>query len=151
MALHGISLLVHNELGEVPLDEIEKESALLLLHELPHRVRLLPIHVHLLEQIELDFSVADRALDLLVRAGLLIGELVAGECQNAESCVTEYICVSNMCHEKIFSDTNLWSRPTLRRARLTLCSAAQCIRTLRPRSPRSGRGRGTSPCLPVLL
>lgn len=85
MSLHRISVLVHNELGKVPLDQVQQDAALLLLQELPHGMRRLAVHVHLLEQVELHLSVAHKALNGLGIPGLLVGELVARERQNAKS------------------------------------------------------------------
>lgn len=85
MTLDGISVLVHNELGEVPLDQVQQNSALLLLQELPHGMGLLAVHVHLLEQVELHLAVAHKALNGFGIARLLVGELVTGERQNAKS------------------------------------------------------------------
>lgn len=85
MTLHRNSLPVHNKLGEVPLDQIEQSASLLLLQELPQRMRRFPVHVHLLKQVELHLSVAHKALNLLRATGLLVRELVTRERQNAET------------------------------------------------------------------
>lgn len=86
MALHRNAVLVNDELGEVPLDQIHQEAALLFFHVLPDGVRLLSIHLHLLEQVKLHLAVPHKALDRLVVARLLVRKLVAGERQNTQSC-----------------------------------------------------------------
>lgn len=86
MAFHWHAVLVHDEFGKVPFDQIQQEATLLLLQELPHRMRLFSIHIHLLEQIEFHFTVPHETLDLFAVARLLIRKLVTGERQNAKSC-----------------------------------------------------------------
>ena len=53
MSLDDFSLLVDDELGEVPFDEAAKSATLLLLQVLPERVRVVAVHVDLLEQVKL--------------------------------------------------------------------------------------------------
>lgn len=85
MALDRLAVLVNDELGEVPLDAVEQHSALLLLQILPQWVSSLAVDVDLLEEVELDLTVASEALDLLGGSGLLVVELVAWESENAET------------------------------------------------------------------
>lgn len=77
MTADRLAVLVDDELGEVPLDAIGQHATLLLLEIHPERMGRLAIHVDLLEQIKLDFSVLHEALNVLGISGLLITELVA--------------------------------------------------------------------------
>lgn len=80
MSFHRLPILVHDELGEVPLDGIEQRTTLALLQELPQRMRLVPVDVYLGEQIELGSLLnAGEVFDLLVGSRFLVTELVAGE------------------------------------------------------------------------
>lgn len=84
---HRLPLLVHDELGEVPLDGIEQRTALALLQELPQRVRFVPVDVDLREQVKLgSLLVPGEVLDLLVGTRFLVAELVARERQDAKAC-----------------------------------------------------------------
>lgn len=85
VSLNRLAILVDNELGEVPFDSVEKHATLLLLQVLPQRVGRLAVHVNLVEQIELDFPVSDKALDLFGGAGFLVIELIARESENAKT------------------------------------------------------------------
>lgn len=88
MALHRVAVLVHDKLGKVPLDGIEQGAALLLLQELPQRVRFVPVDVNLGEQIKLGaLLLLGELFNLLVGLRLLVRELVRRERQNAETCV----------------------------------------------------------------
>lgn len=85
VTFNRFSVLVDNELCEIPLDGIEQRAALLLLQILIQGMRALAIHVNLLEQIEIDLSIASEALNLLGIAWLLVAELVARKRENAET------------------------------------------------------------------
>lgn len=85
VTLNWLAVFVDDELGKVPLDPVEEEAALLFLQILPQWMSSLAIHLKLLEQVKLDLAVANRALNLLVIAGLLAVELVTGKCENAET------------------------------------------------------------------
>jgi len=85
--LHGLALLVDNELGEVPLDEVSEGAALLVLQELPQWAGVVAVHVHLLEQVEVGVLLLGEAYDVVGAAGLLAIELVAGEGQDAQAAV----------------------------------------------------------------
>lgn len=87
VALHRVAVLVHDKLGKVPLDGIEQGAALLLLQELPQRVRFVPVDVNLGEQIKLGaLLLLGELFNLLVGLRLLVRELVRRERQNAETC-----------------------------------------------------------------
>jgi hypothetical protein len=85
VALDGIAVLVDDELGEVPLDGVEQGAALLLLQVLEEGMSSLSVDINLLEQIELHFSVASEALNLLAITRLLVSELIARKRENAET------------------------------------------------------------------
>lgn len=86
VALDGLSVLVNDELGEVPFNGIDQSPTLLLLQVLVQWVGAAAIDVNFLEQIEVDLSVLDEALDLFCVAGLLVAELVAREGENTQTC-----------------------------------------------------------------
>lgn len=52
MAFHHFALLVHDEFGEVPFDEISQNATLLLLQIFPKGMGVFPIDVNFLEQVE---------------------------------------------------------------------------------------------------
>jgi hypothetical protein len=83
VTFNWFSILVNNELCKVPLDAVEQHAALFLFQILPQGVRFLAIDVKLLEQIKLDFVVADKALNLFGIAGFLVIELITRESKNA--------------------------------------------------------------------
>lgn len=85
VSLNRLAILVDNELGEVPFDAVEEHAALLLLQVLPQRMGCLAVHLDLVEQIELDFAIGDKALDLFGVAGFLMVELIARESENAKT------------------------------------------------------------------
>ena len=68
----GLPLLVHHELGEVPLDGVHEEAALLVLQVHPERVGRAAVHLDLAEHVERHVvSVGGERLDLLVGARFL--------------------------------------------------------------------------------
>src|ERR1019366_6241180 len=78
--LYDISLLVHQELGEVPLDAIAQQAALFALQELEDRMRVVAIDLDLREQREVHAVIElTEGLDLVVGARLLMAELIAGK------------------------------------------------------------------------
>lgn len=85
VSLNRLAILVDNKLGEVPFDSVEKHAALFFFQILPQRMGFLAVHVNLFEQIELDFTVGDEALDLFGVAGFLMVELIARESENAKT------------------------------------------------------------------
>lgn len=85
VAVHGLPLLVHQELGEVPLDGVNQEARLLVLEVLPERVRPVPVDVHLAEHVELHVELLHKLLYVCLRAGLLTPELVAGKSEDAKT------------------------------------------------------------------
>src|SRR4051794_13852983 len=84
---HG-AVLADQELGEVPLDLVAEDAALLLPQPGEQRVRVVAVDVDLLEHREADavVALAERA-DLVVAAGVLAAELVAGEAQHDQALV----------------------------------------------------------------
>lgn len=86
VALNGLSILVDNEFGEVPLNRIEERSTLLLLEILVERMRVLAVHVYLVKEVEIDFAILDEALNFLGIAWLLVTELIARECKDSKTC-----------------------------------------------------------------
>lgn len=89
VTLHRFAIFIDNKFREIPLDGIEERSTLLLLQILPQGMRLLAVHVDLLEQIEVDFTIFHETLDFLGVAWLLIAELIAGKGENSQSCKEE--------------------------------------------------------------
>lgn len=85
VSLNRLAVLVNNELGEVPFDSIEKHATLFLFQILPQRMGCLAVHVNLVVQIELDFSIGGKALDFFGGAGFLVIELIAGKSENAKT------------------------------------------------------------------
>lgn len=86
VTLHRFAIFIDNKLGEIPLDSIEESSTLLLLQILPQGMGLAAVHVDFLEQIEFDFTILCKTLDLFAGSGLLVAELIAGECENSQTC-----------------------------------------------------------------
>lgn len=52
VSLDDLAFFVHDKLGEVPLDEVTQHTALLFLQIRPERMRVAPVYVYLLEQVE---------------------------------------------------------------------------------------------------
>src|ERR1039458_1574519 len=86
--LYDVSLLVHQELGEVPLDAIAQQAALFALQKLEDRMRVVAVDLDLGEQWEVH-SVIDLAerFDLVIGARLLMAELVAGKAEHLQAAV----------------------------------------------------------------
>src|ERR1017187_4879841 len=85
-ALHDSSLLVHEELGEVPLDGVTEDAALLALEKLVQRMSAVAVHFDFGEQGKVNAIVKlAKRLDVVVVAGLLVAELVAGKAEDFES------------------------------------------------------------------
>jgi len=82
-AEHGDTLLVHHELGEVPLDGVDEEPSLLSLEKSKEWVRVTAVDVDFGEHVEGDVVLRHKLLDLLFGAGLLASKLVAGEPKDA--------------------------------------------------------------------
>ncbi len=77
-----MSVLVDNELGEVPLDEVSQHAALLGLQVLEEWVSVASVDVDLAEHVKGGSLGRREGLDLRVGAGLLTPELVAREGEN---------------------------------------------------------------------
>jgi len=84
VARDRVAIGVHQELSEVPLDEVAHQTTLLLLQELPKRVGSLPVHLDLGKHVKLGPVVQGKLLDLLVSSRLLRAELVAGETKDGQ-------------------------------------------------------------------
>jgi len=85
VSFHRLTILVNDELSEVPLDFVEQEFGFLHLEILPQRMGRIPIDVDLAEQIELHSVLAlCKLLDVCIGSWLLTCELIAGECQNLQ-------------------------------------------------------------------
>lgn len=89
VCLGGISgyrdaLGVHQELGEVPLDELPEEASLLVLQVHPQGVGVVAVHVNLGKHIKLDSELGRKLLDLLRCARLLVAELVTRKREDGE-------------------------------------------------------------------
>lgn len=91
VTLNGLSILVDNELCEIPLDSIEQHSTLLLLQVLPQRWGGLAVDFNLLKQVKLDLVIAGEALNRLSISRLLVIELVTGESENPQTWQKEEI------------------------------------------------------------
>src|SRR5208283_1371119 len=83
VTLDDVPLLIYQKLGEVPLDTVSEQAALFAFQELEERMRILAVDLDLREEGKAH-AVVDLAkrLDLVVRAGLLVTELVAGETEH---------------------------------------------------------------------
>src|SRR5664279_2940907 len=87
-ALHDASLLVHQELGEVPLDGVAKDSTFFAFKELVQRMCAVTVDLDLREHRKVDAVIGfAKRLDLVVAGGLLVTELVAGKAQDLKSAV----------------------------------------------------------------
>jgi len=83
--LYGNTLLVDQELGEVPGDSLCEPALLLLLQVLEQRNGIVAIHLYLGEQVKLTtFFLPYKMFNLTVVARLLPTKLVAGEGENGE-------------------------------------------------------------------
>lgn len=85
MTLNRLSILIDNELGEVPLDAVKQHSTLLLLQIFPQRVSFFAVNIDFFEQIELDFVIASEALNFFSVSRLLVIELVAWKSEYAKT------------------------------------------------------------------
>lgn len=85
MTFHRLSILVDDELCEVPLNGVDQSSALFLLQVFVQWMSGLAVHIDLFEQIKVDFAVADEALDFFSVAGLLMTELIAWKSENTQT------------------------------------------------------------------
>lgn len=86
VTLHRFAIFIDNKLGEIPLDSIEESSTLLLLQILPQGMGLASVHVDFLKQIEFDFIILCETLNLFTGSGFLVAELIAGKCENSQTC-----------------------------------------------------------------
>ena len=84
-ALH-LSIATHKKLLEIPLDPLHShEARCLLLHPFPYRLSVVAVDVGLAEDGEGDAVVElAEGLDVVVGAGVLAAELVAGEAEDFE-------------------------------------------------------------------
>src|SRR6516225_3526130 len=82
------SLLVYQELGEIPLDGVAEEPTFFALQPLVQRVGAAAVHFDLRKQRKSDavVQIAER-LDFFVGARLLMSELVAGKAKNFEALI----------------------------------------------------------------
>lgn len=82
--LHYATILVNEELGEVPFDGISQDAPSLGLdfHPLPQRVGVISIHTDLAIHIEFDIIAGSELFDLCISPWLLPAELVARESQD---------------------------------------------------------------------
>lgn len=86
VAFHRLTVLVHQELAEVPFDEISQCPTLLVLEVLEQRVSLLAIDVDLGEHVKLCVVLfRGKLFDLRFRPRLLTSELVTGESQDPQT------------------------------------------------------------------
>lgn len=85
-ALNGLSILVDDKLGEVPFDGVDERSSLLLLQVLVQRMSFLAVHINLVEQIEIHFVIASKALNFFSIAWLLMTKLITWKGENAQTC-----------------------------------------------------------------
>lgn len=79
------AILVNNEFSEIPFDGINQSATLLLLQVFVQWMGIVTIHIDLLEHIELNLTLFDETLDLLIIAWLLIGKLVGWKTQYPEA------------------------------------------------------------------
>src|ERR1019366_908664 len=86
--LYDVALLVHQELGEVPLDAIAQQATLFALQKLEDRMRVVAVDLDLREQRKVH-AVIDLAggLDLVIGPGLLMAELVARKAEHLQAAV----------------------------------------------------------------
>src|SRR4051812_1784275 len=88
VALEDGAVLADQELGEVPLDRVSEDAALLLAQPGEQGVRIVAVDVDLLEHREAHAVVAlAEGADLLVAARVLAAELVAREAEDHEALV----------------------------------------------------------------
>jgi hypothetical protein len=76
------SLLVDDELCEVPLDEVAQHAALFGFQKLKEGMGVASVHIDLAEHVEGCALGSGKSLDFLIVARLLTAELVAGESKN---------------------------------------------------------------------
>lgn len=89
MALNRLSILVDDELSEIPLDGVKKCSALFFFQVFIQRVSVLAVDIDFVEQVEVYFAVASEALNLLGTSWLLMAELVARKSEDTQACREE--------------------------------------------------------------
>jgi hypothetical protein len=89
MTLDWFSVLINDELCEVPLDGINQSSALFFLQVLEQWMSFLAVDVKLLEQVEVYLAILHEALNFFGVARLLMTKLVAGESENTQTCGEE--------------------------------------------------------------
>lgn len=85
-ALYWFSILVDNKFREIPLDSIKKRSTLFLLQILVQWMGAFTVDVNLLEQIEFNFVVSCKTLNLFSISRLLVTKLIAWESENTQTC-----------------------------------------------------------------
>lgn len=84
ISLHHTTILVNEELGEIPFDGISQDAPPLGLdfHPLPQRVGIISVHTDLAVHIEFDIIAGSELFDLCISPWLLPPELVARESQD---------------------------------------------------------------------
>lgn len=86
VSLDRLPILIHQELAEIPLDEVSQRSLLFLLEEFEEWVCVVTVDVDLCKHVKLDSKlICDPLLDLRFRPRLLSPKLIAGEGQNAQA------------------------------------------------------------------
>jgi len=85
-SLHNLPILPNQKLLKIPLHPLQAhQSGLLRLHPLPHRLRIRAIHFRLPQDGKANAIIElAELLDLVVIAGVLRVELVAGEADDLE-------------------------------------------------------------------
>lgn len=84
VSLHHLALPVNEKLSEVPLYCIAQGASSfgLVLHPLPERVSIVPVHIDLAEHVELYPVARSKRFDLSVVPGFLLPKLVAGKAED---------------------------------------------------------------------
>lgn len=86
VTFNWLSVLVDDELCEIPLDGIDQSSALFFLQVLEKWMGVFSVDVNLIEQIEVDLAILNEALNFFGIAWLLMTELITGESENSQTC-----------------------------------------------------------------
>uniref|UniRef100_A0A8D8SDY7 Uncharacterized protein n=1 Tax=Cacopsylla melanoneura TaxID=428564 RepID=A0A8D8SDY7_9HEMI len=95
MTLDGNTVLVNNELGEVPLDGINQSSSLLVLQKFEQRSSIVPVDLDLFEKIKIDVPLFGELTDLICITWLLSSELITRESQDSKSAVSQLVVQFN--------------------------------------------------------
>jgi len=83
---HRLTILIHNKLGEVPLDGVHQEPTLLIFKVNPERVGISSINIDLTEHVKSDIVLGCcKLLDLSLSTRFLTTKLVARKPQDSQT------------------------------------------------------------------